>query len=242
APELVEAEYGHWIKNHLVEINRKLSDVKADQFEDQIGIAFFAMLMAELGETDLRDRLVRMAELRYRPRWEKDGSYHYPYFSEFVISAGPLSRFSAHGLTGKLLANALACPPDGMRKMHFEPFIGNDPSVPLVRGIDFPNIFLKRAAYDRKREALIVTLEDNPKRRKFLSAKTKFIIDRIDPGKHWILMVDGKKVQSCRGIKNISVEVPALGRHDIIFQGEIENPLKAQAVPQIRGTTTPTTF
>ena len=165
-------------------------------------------------------RLVNMAQLRYRPVWRLDGTYHYPFFEDSFLSGGPISRFTANGLSGKLLANALACPPDGMIKMHNDPFITSDPNTPIVTGVDFPRVILRRAIYDPAKEALIITTDDPWEKMNFFWQTTSFYVERLDPSRTYKLMIDGRVKSTFSGVTYKKITVKLLGEHNIIVAAQ----------------------
>jgi len=217
SPDVVERNYQYWMDNHIVDVSDDLADVTVDRFEDQLGLGFFAMLMSEMGQTAMRDRMMNMAERRYSPIWLPDGTYEYPFFADFMLSGGPLSRFTANGLTGKLMANALATPPGGVAKMYNEPFIGAIPTTPRVTNVKFPTVIMRRAIWDPDKKALIVTTEDPWEKINFFWEKTSFTVERLDPTKKYILRIDGRNTATYTGKTSISVSVALLGRHNIIL-------------------------
>ncbi len=201
-PEFIERHYPYQKENSLKVIDDERARLAVTWWEPQLKYGFFAMYAAEVGDFDTRDKLIRFADEKYEPVWE-DGTLHYPYNT---------SR-GCTNLTGKLLAIARANPKDGFWKMHNQPFDDKHFKEPKVTEVDFPNVLLRRAIYDREKAALIVTTEPGA-----AGTGTKaFNVGNLDPGKTYTLMIDGKETSKIKGRKTYKVEIPLDTRHDVVL-------------------------
>lgn len=223
-PDLSERYYPHQKANRVVEIDENTAVIYNDVVYDTSATAFFAMSVAEHGDTCLRDRLCNSMVERWNPIWEEDGSFHFRNGLEYTINPFPDSNDSTC-LTDKLDALARAIPANGVYEMHNMPFIGNKPNTPQVTNVDFPNVLLKRAIYDESKEAVIISTA-HVKSKVNTVPQTRLNIENLDATRDWSLTIDGVNtdysVQSNNGTK-MKIEIEVLNpddMHDIILQAE----------------------
>lgn len=200
-PEYIERHYPYQKANNLKGVKDGAAEVADTIWEPQLRYGFFAMLAAEIGDTETRDQLLKYADDNYGPVWA-DGAMHYPY-----------DKPKCNNLTGVLLALARALPANGLKAMHNRPFDGAHFTGPVVSGVDFPKAVLRRAVYDPEKKALIVTTEPGAA----TAGSTTFQVKRLDPGKSYALTMDGKQVKIIQGQDSAKIEAPLDGRHDIVI-------------------------
>ncbi len=204
-PQYIERHYPYQRDRHIKHLedgSARLKNNIADRMAPGLQYGFFAMLAAEIGDTQTRDKLIDYIDKSYNPVWS-DGAFHYPINEQAKCKS----------TSGKLLAVARANHKNGLWNMHNKPFDDMHFSSPKVAGVDFPKVLLKRAIYDAERKALIVTTEPGGQK----SGTTTFELINLDPAKSYRLSLDGKQMGTYKGRKSISVEVPLDTRHDLVL-------------------------
>jgi hypothetical protein len=101
----------------------------------------------------------------------------------------------------KMIALARACPKSGIFDMHNKPFDAAHFTEPYVTGIDIAKVPLKRAVYDAKKKALIVSTSaaQNP-------CQQTFILAGLDKAMKYSLKIDGvdqEKIGDCFEMKAV---------------------------------------
>ena len=204
-PEYIERHYPYQLEDHLIEINGESARLKKDRFEPRLQYGFFAMLAAEIGDTQTRDKLLASAGERYGPVWEK-GTFHYPFDMKKQCT----------NVTDKLLAIARGNPKNGIWTIHNRPFDNAHFDAPMVEGVDFPNVILRRAIYDKQREALVLTTEPGTDQRGTSSLK----VVNLDPARSWRLFIDGREMEKYKGLRTVSITIALDKRHNIVLVAE----------------------
>jgi hypothetical protein len=204
-PEYIERHYPYQKERHFKEMKDGSARLPQDIFSRPTRYGFFAILTSEVGDLDARDKLLAYSDRMYEPVM-KDGTFHYP----------TDKSKKCHALTGKLLAIARANPKDGLWTMHNRPFDDSHFREPMVTGVDFPNVVLRRAIYDADKKALIVTTEPGMKK----GGMTNIKVSRLDSDNTYRLLVDGKKVKTYRAREEALLQVALDGRHDIVLIAE----------------------
>lgn len=223
-PELSERYYPHQKANYVIEIDEETARLYHDIIYDISSTAFFAMAVAEHGDMALRDRLCNWMVKQWNPIWEEDGSFHYKNGIEYTASPfidAPVSTC----LTDKLDMLARSIPPNGVYKLHNQPFNGNNSNIPRVTNIDFPNVLLKRAIYDDAKEALILSTANIAAKSTILDS-THFNVENLDATREWSLTIDGVEASyvevSNDGVR-LKIEIELMepnNDHDIVLLAE----------------------
>jgi hypothetical protein len=202
-PELIERMYPYQRDYHIAllgsaqpRINRDLSDGQGLKY------GFFAMLAAEVGDNETRDKLLVSADARYQPRW-KDGAFYYPVNPERDASF----------LTGVLQAVARANLKNGVYAMHNAPFDQAHFKAPFLSGVEFPRVLLARAIYDANKKALIITTEPGQEKQ----GTSELTVNNLDPAKSYRLMKDGRQVKIYQAAQSATIEVALDQRHDLVL-------------------------
>lgn len=215
-PEFMNMHYPYQARDRIVELDGENARSRKDGLVDQISTPFFAMMASEMGDAELTTRLLNWIENHYKPKLHDDGTMRYPIGNEIAINLHPGFSSKATALTGKLAAIARANHQNGISEMHNNPFVGTDPSTPIVTGVNFPKIILRRAIYDPSREALVMTTCPGTSG----NGSTPVKIIRLKREKAWQLFIDGKKTNRFEGVESIVIDIPLDGEHDIILAAE----------------------
>jgi hypothetical protein len=216
-PDYIERHYPYQKKLHVIEPDSLTAhlDGKKEQATNQLATPYFAMLAAEVGDTDTRDKLVAWCKDFYKPTWD-NGMLHYPAKEPVnVNTSGEFTPYS-NATTGALISFAMANPKNGMWSLVNKPFNDQNFLAPKVSGLDFPNILLKRAIYDFEKEALIITTVGGTDQ----SGSTSFNVTQLDPGRTWELFVDGVSQNKYTGVNSVSIDVSLSAQHDIALIAE----------------------
>ncbi len=216
-PEFMARHYPYQKANRIIDIDDETARCRKDGIVDQISTAFFSMLVSEMGDAGLRDRLLNWTEKQYQPVWEEDGTFHYTSNVDISINVMPGFSKTSSSLTGKLVAIARANSQNGIWKMHNTAFDGTDPLTPRVTGTDdFPKMIFRRAIYDREKEALIITTSPGVA----AEGMGGFTIDRLDPERTYLLQVDKETIENYSGTTMVRIDVDMEEKHDIILIAE----------------------
>ena len=157
APDLVKEHYPYQVKNSVKIKNKTMAYTKREGIYDQLAAPFFAMLAAEMGDIELRDKLMNWADWKFKAEWTKDGSFFYPSGAEILAPVLPRFRYKGISLSGKIAAMARANVKDGIRKTAPEEFAGLDELSPRLAGVDYAKLNISRAIFDKKKKAFIIT-------------------------------------------------------------------------------------
>jgi hypothetical protein len=147
----------------------------------ELSVGYFATLAVEVGDTETAESLLAWADASYEPAWQ-DGALRYP--------RRPEADHPTHNLTGKLIALARSNRPNGLWRLHNQPWGDADFAHPLVEGIDFPRVLVRYAAWDAPAESLRLTLlpGEQPLER------TRFRVSGLDPARSWRLLREDQPV------------------------------------------------
>jgi Linalool dehydratase/isomerase len=202
-PEYIRRHYPYMKESHLVEIDDEKSRLAMTIWEPQLKYGFFAVLAAEMGDLETREKLIKFADDKYKPVHE-NGALKYP--------ASNIK--GANNLTGKLIALARANRQDGLFQLHNQPFDEKHFTEPKVTGVDFPNIFIKRAVFDRDRRALVISTVPGIRK----EGNTFFKVEMLDISKTYHLVIDGKEQPELSGTESLQVEISLDREHEIIIK------------------------
>jgi hypothetical protein len=212
APELVREHYPYQVANTIAYLDEDHAYTKRGGLYDQISAPFFAAMAAEMGDTKLRDQLLNWAERQYKAGFDSEGYYVYPSWIEVPVPLWPGYSFKGIPMTDKVAAMARANVPDGMRRLHLEPFPGADPSAPILAELS-ADFMASRAIFDAERGALIVSVEPSPT----AGILGRVVLDRLAARGLSRLWVDGKPRQLSQGADTVTLQLDASSRHDIVL-------------------------
>lgn len=259
-PQLVEDFYPYAKKKWITfkKDGSAIMPLPGDTSSQDNYYSFFSLFAAEVGDTKVRDGLLKTVDKRYSGTWE-DGTYHYPFNDnlkfptideekgQLVVdvsdksvalqtiieeSASPKSvqlYIKEHGGAGKMedvvansdvsdraFALARALPKNGLWQIYNRPFKDSHYSEPKVSIDDVTKVGLKRAIYDRKKKALIISTFAS----KGKPGKVKLKINQLDPSVNYRLEVDRKETTKINRSKSYVVKVNTAAPHDIILYRE----------------------
>lgn len=238
-PTYVETLYPAFKKLHVKENADGTVTLQKDVLTPYSYYGFFSILAAELGDEKLLRGLLKTVDQHFDPVWDKDGAFHYPYK---VIAGGPnlaaaddaktvkpsaikppikigdavpqMKTWPQHSdLSDRLFAMARALPKNGLLKMYNNPFDQTHFNEPGITGVDLGGTPLKRALYDRAKQALIVSTMPAKS-----GGTSGFKIIRLDPAKNYELFLDGKYRQEISGVKEYAVTWDGAKAHDLILK------------------------
>jgi hypothetical protein len=126
---------------------------------------FFAVLAAEVGDIETRNKLLAYADEYWNPTWEGN-TLHYPRHDSYVLDGenpdtNPTNIWRrVQVLTGNaLLGLARINLKDGLYTLYSQPWGDEHFREPYIGGVNYPSTLVTRAVYDRARKALILTLK-----------------------------------------------------------------------------------
>jgi hypothetical protein len=205
-PQYIEQNYPFWKKRKFKAKADGTGELAWETWEPAHQYGFFALLAAELGDSDVRDRLLKTAEQKYTGIWD-EGTYHYQYSTSIT---SPCTN-----LTDRTLAMARAVPKNGLWTMHNVPFDDRHFTEPEISGVDLATLPLKRAIYDRAKDALVVSTMALK-----TPGDTSFEVKKLNPARSYRLLVDGVEVKKISGVSGATVSVNTAAPHDFVIQGE----------------------
>lgn len=115
------------------------------------GPGFFATLAKEVGDTKTAEAILDYAHAEYKTSNNARG-YRFDYNPDD-------DTYPANGTTDKLFAMAESNRPNGLWKLHNEPWDRKAFGHPVLAGIDFPTVLVRQAVWDDEYETLLFTLE-----------------------------------------------------------------------------------
>ncbi|MBP7126870.1 hypothetical protein KBD49_10960 [Myxococcota bacterium] len=205
-PEFVEALYPVWKARHYTPTDDGAATLKDETWEPRVRYGFFAMLAAEMGDRDARDRLLAHAD-RHFPILRGDGTLHY--------HCPPVSTSPCTNLTDRLLLFARVLPRHGWLAIHEHPFGDDHFRSPRWSGIDWPRVLVRRAIWDPTREALVASFRPADP---VPGAVTTVRAEGLDPRRSWRVLRDGAEILRAGRVDSLELEVPLDADHDVVVQ------------------------
>lgn len=176
-PQLVEHHYP-FQKTHHVRPTAAVGQLApGGDLAEELSVGLFAALAVEVGDVETASGLLAWADEEYDPVLE-DGRLRYPRRRE--------GKHRTHNLTGKLIGMARANRPNGLWRLHNEPWRDADFAHPFLEAVEFPQVLVRQAFWDPAAARLVVTLEPGAE-----PVDTTFRIVRIDATQTWELHRDG---------------------------------------------------
>ncbi|EQB16841.1 linalool dehydratase/isomerase domain-containing protein [Novosphingobium lindaniclasticum] len=155
---------------------------------------YAAISAAEMGDGELLGNIRgHAAKFNNQATWK--GS---EFFYDRNERTGP-ARMSRGGAV--LMTAAHLVEKDSFRKLYNLPLTEADVHTPQIEGVDWPNILVRRAVFDKQRQALVVTLLSAASLRdsKAAAVDTRFAIANLDPRKTYAISCDGAAIGRVRG-------------------------------------------
>jgi hypothetical protein len=188
-PDLMKTIYP---RQRALYIPYYLSGAWAQHVPDQnkgllsLGFGQTAFMAAEMGDSELRQKMLNYADRNFRGVWE-EGSYYSPRNDDYT----PDEHGNSHGVgswTGNvLIALARLHRGDGFLKLYKKPWTPSDLQAPEITDVDELTMSVKQAYYDASKKVLIVTISDGP-----VKAKTgSFVVRRMPAGHVYGVTSDG---------------------------------------------------
>lgn len=198
-PAYIESMYEKQ-RNDYVGTDEKSGEVSLTPgFANELGLGFFANLAMEVGDVDTANLLFKYADAHLGPVWE-DGALHY--------------RRNMNGLgtkvsntSDKLIGMARSNRPDGIHKIHNEPWTESAFSHPLLEKVDFPDVLVRQAVWDPQTRRLLFTLEPGNE----APVTAKFGLANLDPERAYRLTGADGEIATIRGQKEASLNVGLSG-------------------------------
>lgn len=147
-----------------------------------LSVAFFAILAMEVGDTDTAKTLFTYAEKHYASETDENG---FRYLRDMADPDNPTNN-----TTDKLMGLARSNRPNGLWRLHNEPWAEADMSYPLLAKVDFPNVLVRQAVWDSDYKTLLFTLESLEGGK----TRTTFRIENIQAEMNSTLERDGKLI------------------------------------------------
>lgn len=239
-PVFVEELYPDFKKLHVKENEDGSVTLQKDVLTPYSYYGFFCILAAEMGDEKLLAGLLKTVDDHFDPVWGEDGTFHYPYK---VFGGGPnlaaaddsgaakpsaikpplktsditpqMQTWPQHSdLSDRLFAMARALPKNGLLNMYNNPFEQDHFAEPAITGVDLEKTPLRRAIYDRSKQALIVSTLPA----KSTAEEGGFRIVNLDPARKYRLVIDGTETAEVSGVEEYDVTLGGAQAHDLILQ------------------------
>ena len=188
---------------------------------DQIAAPFFAALVAEMGDTAVRDGLLTWFDKEYKTQWGSDLSYSYPPGNEIPVRFPNINnifgtntpyidaKYTGMSFTGSLAALARANKNNGLSDLHNKPSTVSLTS-PMVTKIDFPRAALTRAIYDASKRALVVSTAVG-------FGSSTLTLGNLPSNSTWQLYIDGTPTERVGGQTSVYVTLDFTQKHDLLL-------------------------
>ncbi|MCP5067588.1 MAG: hypothetical protein GY946_13575, partial [bacterium] len=198
-PERVELHYPAQKTHHVVPADEGGGVRPGHDLTPELSVGYFATLAVEVGDEETARGLLAWADDHYEPFWE-EGALRYPLRRE-------MDEAPTHRLTGKLLAMARSNRPDGLRRLHGEPWDDDDFAHPLLAEVEFPKVVVRQAFWDAPRKTLRISLEpgNDP------VGRTSFRLVSLDPQQGYSLVRDGEVVATLEPDQPVATHQDTLG-------------------------------
>ncbi len=149
-PEYINSLYEAQRDSYVL-TNSKTGEIRlAPDPSKALGLAFFANYAVEVGDTATAEKLFDYAGTHYKSRSDENGFRYVPTTDK---------AYPVNNTTDKILAMARSNRPNGLWKMHNEPFEAEAFNHPLLAHVDFPRVLVRQAVWDDESEALLFVLE-----------------------------------------------------------------------------------
>ncbi|HVW67588.1 MAG TPA: hypothetical protein VHB68_01380 [Steroidobacteraceae bacterium] len=161
-----------------------------------LGYGQVAFMVAEMGDTDARQKMLDYAERNFHPVWE-EGAYYYPRNDDYT----PDAQGNSHGVgswTGNVLIALARLDKGGsFLRLYRKPWTKAELEAPEITDVDELSVNVSQAYYDAARKALIVTIEPGPVK----AAQTSFVVRRLPPGSTYLVLEDGVVVKDTNRVQ-----------------------------------------
>lgn len=124
-----------------------------------------------------------------------------------------MKSFPSHSdLADRLIAMARAMPAKGLYKMVNDPFDDVHFTEPAITGVDLKKVILKRAVYDRNKNALVISTGAKNE-----SGETSVTVINLDATKKYTIIIDNKHHKNIETSASAIISFDAGTEHDILI-------------------------
>jgi len=156
---------------------------------DSVAWGLFIAYAAEVGDREAVNKLLAYAQRNFNPVWE-NGEYYYPRSDDFSVDADG----NSHGVdpwTGNvLIAMAGLNKGGGFYNLYNQAWGEEQYRQPYISDVDALSTNVSQAFYDKRKDALLVTLEPGP----IAAKKVQFTVRQLDPTKIYTVTKNSKVV------------------------------------------------
>jgi hypothetical protein len=206
-PALIEPHYPFWKNNHVVQGSDGRLLLKDESTAEAVGrglsFGFFALLASELGDLELRDRIIEQADNKYQPQW-RDGMFYY--------SSDLTNLWGTTSVSDKLLALARLGVKDGLLALHAKPMGDSHFAAPMLAGVDLSQWLVRRAFWDETQRLLAITVQPTTPRNQSAGIE----IRQLNPSQRYMLIVDGSDPEPHEGSTSLPLTLGLDKSHDLI--------------------------
>ena len=231
-PDYVQSLYQAQKEQHLPRLFGEAEFPESEKlWEARTGLGFFAVLASEVGDKPTLNKTLEYSDRYLSPVWQ-DGSYYYPRNDELARDKSGIFRTVSPFTGNALLPLARLNRPNGLWKLHNQPWEEKHFKQPYVSGVDYLAIGVSQAFYDAEKDALILTLVPGPAKAETVS----FVIRQLDPSKTYDVFRNGNLLGRLRvgqalklsGIEwhsdgEMTVRTRVLSKTSFIFTGTTPN-------------------
>lgn len=177
-----------WIKK----LNDGTLSVSVGEEAELVATADFGALAtyaAEVGDSDSVNRLLAYADKYMNPKWY-DGKYYYPRQDSMYDNDENLI-FMPRVTGNALLTFARLNVENGLWSLYNKPLAEQYLSQPYIDGVNYPEIIVRRAYYDKAKNVLALTLVSSASVVKEYKS-TSFNIRNLNDEQPYELVIDGR--------------------------------------------------
>ena len=218
-PEVVESQYPRYRDRYVLDgpagtkwIEPRLAPFEApDATHNTFNMAWAACAASEVGDDATRDGLLAYADRFFHPTWEDGGFYYKRHDENFDADGNFIAMDVASG--NAMFNYARLNVKDGLKKLYDGPLDDAHFIQPAL--VDLPDdVDVRRAVYDKKRKALVITLGSLATPRPIV-LEVRAPADRPLP----VVLQDGVELDGlCRSDVGFTVDLELGTRTTLVFQ------------------------
>ena len=163
-----------------------------------VHFGFYAAYASEVGDVETTQKMLDYADAHFAPEW-KDGRYFYPRNDLLEEAlADTQARYipgSDEHRVGRLTGNALLAMArlndgDGFWKLYNEPWDEEFFAQPYITAVQYPDVLVEQAVFDREKSSLIVTMAPGTDYR----GESSFMVQNINPDNIAVIYENGMEI------------------------------------------------
>jgi hypothetical protein len=163
-----------------------------------VHFGFYAAYASEVGDVEATQKMLDYADAHFAPEW-KDGRYFYPRNDLLEEAlADTQARYipgSDEHRVGRLTGNALLAMArlndgDGFWKLYNEPWDEEFFAQPYITAVQYPDVVVEQAVFDREKSSLIVTIAPGTDYR----GESSFMVQNINPDNIAVIYENGMEI------------------------------------------------